>query len=39
MSYFHNLDNKILNKYKNIKNKKSINIFYYLYTDGVSNFI
>jgi hypothetical protein len=40
MSYFDNLDNEPLNKYKKPKNrKKFIDAFFYLYIDGHSNFM
>jgi hypothetical protein len=41
MSYFDNLDNGPLNKYKiNLKNeKKFIDVLFYLYIDGHSNFM
>jgi hypothetical protein len=41
MGYFIKLDNGLLNKYKkNLKNEKQyINVFFYLWIDGNSNFI
>jgi hypothetical protein len=41
MGYFDNFDNKSLSKYKKIlKNeKKCIDVFFYFYIDGHSNFI
>jgi hypothetical protein len=41
MGYFDNLDNRPLNKYKKIfKNrKKFIDVFFYLWIEGHSNFI
>jgi hypothetical protein len=40
MVYFDNLDNGHLNKYKKNKNgKKFIDVFFYVYIDGHSNFI
>jgi hypothetical protein len=41
MGYFDNLDNGSLNKYKkNLKNgKKFIDVFFYLWIDGHSNFM
>jgi hypothetical protein len=37
MSYFNNLDNRLLNKYKN--RKKITDMFFYLHIDSVSNFM
>jgi hypothetical protein len=40
MGYFDNLDNEPLNKYKNIlKMKKNIDVFFYLWIKGHSNFM
>jgi hypothetical protein len=41
MSYFDNFDNEFLNKYeKNRKNRKNlIDMLFYLYVDGDSNFM
>jgi hypothetical protein len=40
MGYFDNLNNGPLNKYKKIKNrKKFIDVFFYLWIDGHSNFM
>jgi hypothetical protein len=41
MGYFDNFDNESLNKYKkNLKNrKKFIDMFFYLWIDGNSNFM
>jgi hypothetical protein len=41
MSYFDNLENGSLNKYKkSFKNKKKfIDVFFYLWIDGHSNFM
>jgi hypothetical protein len=38
MGYFDNLDNILSNKYKNLKNKNFIDIFFYLLIDNDSNF-
>jgi hypothetical protein len=37
MSYFDNFDNELLNKYKKIK--KIIDVFFYFYIGGHSNFM